>query len=194
MSERSCVPRRPGVQIHAWLWLAPSLAMQNTKRSGSVPLEEVFQFIHSSLSLRCHRQIDHCVVVVKLSLRHHRQMFALRRCSQIIITSSPKTIIPPRIICGYKSEFWYPNVWPKFLYCIRKLPSGGMYWEIYPPRFALAGRGVQNPRPREISSSEGDAFPNTSLLSAVYGFIIIPVASEFEKIHLQWGCISWTWW
>ena len=43
--------------------------------------------------------------------------------------------------------------------------------------------GVQNPRPREISSSEGDAFPNTPLLSAVYGFIIITVASEYQGIY-----------
>ena len=83
--------------------LLPAWQCRTQRRVGSVPLEEVFQFIHSSLSLRCHRQIDHCVVVVKLSLRHHRQMFALRRRSQIIITW--KTIIPPRIICGYKSEF-----------------------------------------------------------------------------------------
>ena len=78
------------------------------------------------------------------------------------------------------------------LYCIRTLPRGGMYWEIHPPRperfpkggdFAprgprdlprakpegnLEGRGVQNPRPREISRAEGDVFPNASRLEAVY--------------------------
>ena len=67
-----------------------------------------------------------------------------------------------------------------------------MYWEIHPPRperfpkgvdFAprgprdfprakpegnLEGRGVQNPRPREISRAEGDVFPNASRLEAVY--------------------------
>ena len=77
-------------------------------------------------------------------------------------------------------------------YCIRTLPRGGMYWEIHPPRperfpkggdFAprgprdfprakpegnLEGRGVQNPRPREISRAEGDVFPNASRLEAVY--------------------------
>ena len=30
--------------------------------------------------------------------------------------------------------------------------------------------GVQNPRPREISWASGDVFPNTPLLSAVYGY------------------------
>ena len=69
-----------------------------------------------------------------------------------------------------------------------------MHWEIHPPRplrfpsggdFAplgprdfpraspsgnLSGLGVQNPRPWEISRASGDVFPNTSLLSAVYGF------------------------
>ena len=69
-----------------------------------------------------------------------------------------------------------------------------MHWEIHPPRpsrfpsggdFAplgprdcpraspsgnLSGLGVQNPRPREISRASGDVFPNTSLLSAVYGY------------------------
>ena len=34
--------------------------------------------------------------------------------------------------------------------------------------------GVQNPRPREIFRSSGDVFPNTPLLLAVYGYIIIP--------------------
>ena len=70
-----------------------------------------------------------------------------------------------------------------------------MHWEIHPPRpsrfpsgvdFAplgprdfpraspsgnLSGLGVQNPRPWEISRASGDVFPNTSLLSAVYGYI-----------------------
>ena len=66
--------------------------------------------------------------------------------------------------------------------CIRTLPRGGMYWEIHPPRperfpkggdFAPRGprdcprakpegRGVQNPRPREISRAEGGVFSNAS--------------------------------
>ena len=54
-----------------------------------------------------------------------------------------------------------------------------MYWEIHPPRALpsgnLSGLGVQNPRPREISWASGDVFPNTSLLSAVYGFNILRV-------------------
>ena len=81
---------------------------------------------------------------------------------------------------------------PMMRECIRTLPRGGMYWEIHPPRperfpkggdFAprgprdfprakpegnLEGRGVQNPRPREISRAEGDVFPNASRLEAVY--------------------------
>ena len=76
--------------------------------------------------------------------------------------------------------------------CTRTLPRGGMYWEIHPPRpkrfpeggdFAprgprdcprakpegnLEGRGVQNPRPREISRAEGAVFPDASRLEAVY--------------------------
>ena len=43
--------------------------------------------------------------------------------------------------------------------CPRASPSGN-----------LSGLGVQNPRPREISRASGDVFPNTSLLSAVYGY------------------------
>ena len=34
----------------------------------------------------------------------------------------------------------------------------------------LEGRGVQNPRPREISRAKGDVFPNASL-------------SEYQEIH-----------
>ena len=51
-------------------------------------------------------------------------------------------------------------------YCIRTLPRGGMYWEI--PEGNLQGRGVQKPRPREISRAQGDVFPNASRLEAVY--------------------------
>ena len=84
-------------------------------------------------------------------------------------------------------------------YWIRTLPRGGMYRKIHPPRpkrfpkggdFAprgprdcprakpegnLEGRGVQNPRTREISRAEGGVFSDTSRLEAVYGhsFIII---------------------
>ena len=36
------------------------------------------------------------------------------------------------------------------------------------PEGNLEGRGVQNPRPREISRAEGDVFPNASRLEAVY--------------------------
>jgi len=77
--------------------------------------------------------------------------------------------------------------------CIRTLPRGGMYWKIHSPRpkrfpkggdFAprgprdcprakpegnLEGRGVQNPRPREISRAEVGVFSNASRLEAVYG-------------------------
>ena len=35
----------------------------------------------------------------------------------------------------------------------------------------LSGLGVQNPRPWEISWASGSVFSNTSLLSAVYGYI-----------------------
>ena len=46
--------------------------------------------------------------------------------------------------------------------CPRASPSGN-----------LSGLGVQNPRPWEISWASGGVFSDTSLLSAVYGFIII---------------------
>ena len=44
-----------------------------------------------------------------------------------------------------------------------------MYWEIHPPRTERfpEDRGVQNSRPRDISRSEGDVFPNASWLEAV---------------------------
>ena len=85
-----------------------------------------------------------------------------------------------------------------------------MHWEIHPPRssrfpsggdFAprgprdcprakpegnLEGRGVQNPRPREISRASGDVFPNTSLLSAVYGYNI-PSSGSIPK-SWSWSC------
>ena len=43
------------------------------------------------------------------------------------------------------------------------------------PEGNLEGRGVQNPRTREISRAEGGVFSDTSRLEAVYGhsFIII---------------------
>ena len=43
------------------------------------------------------------------------------------------------------------------------------------PEGNLKGRGVQNPRTREISRAEGGVFSDTSRLEAVYGhsFIII---------------------
>ena len=40
------------------------------------------------------------------------------------------------------------------------------------PSGNLLGLGVQNPRPWEISRASGDVFPNTFLLSAVYGYNI----------------------
>ena len=74
-------------------------------------------------------------------------------------------------------------------------PRGGTYRKIHPPRPKrfpkggdcaprgprakpegnLEGRGVQNPRTREISRAEGGVFSDTSRLEAVYGhsFIII---------------------
>ena len=50
---------------------------------------------------------------------------------------------------------------------IRTLPRGGMYRKIHPPRPKRfpKGRGVQNPRTREISRAEGGVFSDTSLLS-----------------------------
>ena len=49
-------------------------------------------------------------------------------------------------------------------------------WEILQlglrSRANLSALGVQNPRLWEISRSSGDVFPNTSLLSAVYGYIL----------------------
>ena len=41
------------------------------------------------------------------------------------------------------------------------------------PSGNLSGLGVQNPRPWEISRASGDVFPNTSLLSAVYGYNVL---------------------
>ena len=52
--------------------------------------------------------------------------------------------------------------------CPRASPSGN-----------LSGLGVQNPRPWEISWASGGVFSDTSLLSAVYGFII-----ELTRKHL----------
>ena len=44
-----------------------------------------------------------------------------------------------------------------------------------PPEAREISRGMQNPRPREISRAEGGVFSDTSRLEAVYGhsFIII---------------------
>ena len=61
-----------------------------------------------------------------------------------------------------------------------RFPSGGDFAPLGPrdcprasPSGNLSGLGVQNPRPWEISWASGDVFPNTSLLSAVYGYIIL---------------------
>ena len=96
---------------------------------------------------------------------------------------------------------------------VRTLTRGGMYWKIHPPRpkrfpeggdFAprgprdcprakpegnLEGRGVQNPRLREISRAEGGVFSNASLLSSVYGhsFIIIREVLIFWYDN-RWRC------
>ena len=62
------------------------------------------------------------------------------------------------------------------------------------PEGNLEGRGVQNPRLREISRAEGGVFSDTSRLEAVYGhsFIIIRevlilTLSIFTALY---GCIS----
>ena len=86
-----------------------------------------------------------------------------------------------------------------------------MYWEIHPPRperfpeggdFAprgprdcprakpegnLEGRGVQNPRPREISRAEAGVFSDTSRLESVYGHSLI-LDREGLDLTLS-GCI-----
>ena len=90
-----------------------------------------------------------------------------------------------------------------------------MYWEIHPPRperfpkggdFAprgprdfprakpegnLEGRGVQNPRPREISRAEGGVFPNASRLEAVYGHSLL-LDREGLELTLS-GCTVSSW-
>ena len=96
---------------------------------------------------------------------------------------------------------------------VRTLTRGGMYWKIHSPRpkrfpkggdFAprgprdcprakpegnLEGRGVQNPRLREISRAEGGVFSNASRLEAVYGhsFIIIREVLIFWCDN-RWRC------
>ena len=57
-----------------------------------------------------------------------------------------------------------------------RFPSGGDFAPLGPrdcprasPSCNLSGLGVQNPHPWEISWASGGVFPNTSLLSAVYG-------------------------
>ena len=47
----------------------------------------------------------------------------------------------------------------------------------------LEGRGVQNPRPREISRAEGDVFPNASRLEAVY---VHSLSISREVLILWW--------
>ena len=44
---------------------------------------------------------------------------------------------------------------------------------VHPPEGNLEGRGVQNPRTREISRAEGGVFSDTSRLEAVYGHSFI---------------------
>ena len=57
------------------------------------------------------------------------------------------------------------------------------------PEGNLEGRGVQNPRLREISRAEGGVFSNASLLSSVYGhsFIIIREVLIFWCDN-RWRC------
>ena len=64
----------------------------------------------------------------------------------------------------------------------KRFPKGGDFAPRGPrdcprakPEGNLEGRGVQNPRTREISRAEGGVFSDTSRLEAVYGhsFIII---------------------
>ena len=52
--------------------------------------------------------------------------------------------------------------------CPRASPSGN-----------LSGLGVQNPRPWEISWASGSVFSNTSLLSAVYGYILSSLSGKY---------------
>ena len=58
-----------------------------------------------------------------------------------------------------------------------RLPSGN-----------LLGLGVQNPRPQEIPGASGDVFPNTSLLTAVYGYNISLLLAVYRYIILKF-CI-----
>ena len=54
----------------------------------------------------------------------------------------------------------------------------GIIIKHHSPSGNLSGLGVQNPRPREISRASGDVYPNTSLLSAVYGYMKQMVMNE----------------
>ena len=62
----------------------------------------------------------------------------------------------------------------------KRFPKGGDFAPRGPrdcprakPEGNLEGRGVQNPRPREISRAEGGVFPNASRLEAVYGHSLL---------------------
>ena len=77
-----------------------------------------------------------------------------------------------------------------------RLPEGGDFAPRGPrdcprakPEGNLEGRGVQNPRPREISRAEGGVFSDTSRLEAVYGhsFIIIREVLIFWCDN-RWRC------
>ena len=64
--------------------------------------------------------------------------------------------------------------------CIGKyIPLGPRDFPRASPSGNLSGLGVQNPRPWEISRASGDVFPNTSLLSAVYGYILSSLAGKY---------------
>ena len=73
-----------------------------------------------------------------------------------------------------------------------------MYWKIHPPqpsrfpsggdfaplgpRDSLGPRGAK-PRPWEISWASGGVFSNTSLLSAVYGYIVFINIEQQTSLH-----------
>ena len=81
-----------------------------------------------------------------------------------------------------------------------RFPEGGDYAPRGPrdcprakPEGNLEGRGVQNPRPREISRAEGGVFSDTSRLEAVYGHSLI-LDREGSDLTLS-GCIVLVlWW
>ena len=88
---------------------------------------------------------------------------------------------------------WYRMIWSIEIILTKTLPAPqGVYWDSRvnirntssvnkwsPSGHQVArilhpsGLGVQNPRPWEISRFWGDIFPNSSLLSAVYGYNMI---------------------